>query len=382
MIFLVSWRNLIVNVESFDMEKSFEPTGKILLVSLVGILSLGAIAIDTFGIFDAQFGLLLFPFWGCLVATSLVGFVVIPFLNRLKTGQIIREDGPQAHLKKAGTPTMGGIFFVPVAVVAALLWATFGGRATAITPELLAVCLVTLGYGLIGWIDDWQVLRRKSNKGISPRMKLGLQVVFGVLFSLWLFWHESETVTHIGLPGGINLSIGWLFFPLALFVLAAESNATNLTDGVDGLAAGTGAIAFLGLTVILGLEHPDLAIFCACMSGGCLGFLVHNRNPAKVFMGDTGSLALGGALAAVGLCSGNLWALFIISGVFFVESVSVIAQVSYYKATKGADGKGKRLFKMAPIHHHFELSGWSETQVVGIFYLANLLLVAIAYLSP
>ena len=382
LIFLVSWRNLIVNVKSFDMEKSFEPTGKILLVSLVGILSLGAIAIDTFGIFDAQFGLLLFPFWGCLVATSLVGFVVIPFLNRLKTGQIIREDGPQAHLKKAGTPTMGGIFFVPVAVVAALLWATFGGRATAITPELLAVCLVTLGYGLIGWIDDWQVLRRKSNKGISPRMKLGLQVVFGVLFSLWLFWHESETVTHIGLPGGINLSIGWLFFPLALFVLAAESNATNLTDGVDGLAAGTGAIAFLGLTVILGLEHPDLAIFCACMSGGCLGFLVHNRNPAKVFMGDTGSLALGGALAAVGLCSGNLWALFIISGVFFVESVSVIAQVSYYKATKGEDGKGKRLFKMAPIHHHFELSGWSETQVVGIFYLANLLLVAIAYLSP
>ena len=376
------------------MEKSFEPTGKILLVSLIGILSLGAIAIDTTSIFDevnaspvwagwgtahAQF---VFPFWGCLVATSVVGFVVIPFLNRLKTGQIVREDGPQAHLKKAGTPTMGGIFFVPVAVVAALLWVGLGDRTMAISPELLAVCLITLGYGLIGWIDDWQVLRRKSNKGISPRMKLGLQVGFGVLFSLWLFWHESETVTNIGLPGGINLSVGWLFFPLALFVLAAESNATNLTDGVDGLAAGTGAIAFLGLTVILGLEHPDLAIFCACMSGSCLGFLVHNRNPAKVFMGDTGSLALGGALAAVGLSSGNLWALFIISGVFFIESVSVIAQVSYYKATKGEDGKGKRLFKMAPIHHHFELSGWSETQVVGIFYLANLLLVAIAYLSP
>ena len=381
LIFLVSWRNLIVNVKSFDMEKSFEPTGKILLVSLVGILSLGAIAIDTSGIFNAQFGLLL-PFWGCLLATSLVGFIVIPFLNRLKTGQIVREDGPQAHLKKAGTPTMGGIFFVPVTLIAALLWAAWGGRTTAITPELLAVCLITLGYGLIGWIDDWQVLRRKSNKGISPRMKLGLQVGFGVLFSLWLFWYQSETVTNIGFPGGINLSVGWLFFPLALFVLAAESNATNLTDGVDGLAAGTGAIAFLGLTVVLGLEHPDLAIFCACMSGGCLGFLVHNRNPAKVFMGDTGSLALGGALAAVGLTSGNLWALFIISGVFFIESVSVIAQVSYYKATKGADGKGKRLFKMAPIHHHLELSGWSETQVVGIFYLANLLLVAIAYLSP
>ena len=391
-----------MNIKSSDLEKSFEPSGKILLISLIGILSIGAIAIDTFGIFDevnathagkpfvvllgrgtvhAHFGLLL-PFWGCLIATSLLGIVVIPFLNQLKTGQIVREDGPQAHLKKAGTPTMGGVFFVPLAVVAALVCANWGSGDIAITPELLAVCLVTLGYGLIGWIDDWQVLRRKSNKGISPPMKLGLQVIFGVLFSLWLFWHQAETVTNIGLPGGINLSVGWLFFPLALFVLTAESNATNLTDGVDGLAAGTGAIAFLGLTLILGLEHPDLAIFCACMSGSCMGFLVHNRNPAKVFMGDTGSLALGGALAAVGLSSGNLWALFIISGVFFVESVSVIAQVSYYKATKGEDGKGKRLFKMAPIHHHFELSGWSETQVVGIFYLANLLLVAIAYLSP
>ena len=240
--------------------------------------------------------------------------------------------------------------------------------------------MVTLGYGTIGWIDDWQVLRRKSNKGISPRTKLALQIVIGILFSSWLLWHESSAVSNVILPGGLTLSFGWLFLPLAIFVLAAESNATNLTDGVDGLAAGTGAIAFLGLTLILGFDYLELAIFCACMSGGCLGFLVHNHNPAKVFMGDTGSLALGGALAAVGLSSGNLWALFLISGIFFIESLSVIAQVSYYKATKGADGKGKRLFKMAPIHHHFELSGWSETQVVGVFYLANVLLVAIAYL--
>jgi phospho-N-acetylmuramoyl-pentapeptide-transferase len=212
-------------------------------------------------------------------------------------------------------------------------------------------------------------------------MKLILQVIFGIFFAGWLFWHKSSVVTNLDLPGGLSLSLGWLFLPLAIFVLTAESNATNLTDGVDGLAAGTGAIAFLGLGAILGLNDPDLAIFCACLSGGCLGFLVHNRNPATVFMGDTGSLALGGALAAVGLSSGNLWALFLISGVFFVESLSVIAQVSYYKATKGADGQGKRLFKMAPIHHHFELSGWTETQVVGVFYLTNVLLVAIAYLS-
>jgi phospho-N-acetylmuramoyl-pentapeptide-transferase len=371
-----------VNVKPFGTEKVIDPSGKILLVFLICVLTLSAIAIEyASGISLEQFGLLLFPLLVCMLTSALLGIFIIPLLNRLKTGQIMREDGPQAHLKKVGTPTMGGVFFVPVAVILSLVWVNFSGFTVALTPELIAVCLVTLGYGLIGWIDDWQVLRRKSNKGISPRLKLFLQIVFGILFSLWLFWHESDTVTNISLPAGLNLSLGWLFLPLAIFVLAAESNATNLTDGVDGLAAGTGAIAFLGLAAILGLDDPELAIFCACLSGGCLGFLVHNRNPAKVFMGDTGSLALGGALAAVGLSSDNLWALFLISGVFFVESLSVIAQVGYYKATKGADGKGKRLLKMAPIHHHFELSGWSETQVVGIFYLVNVLLVAIAYLS-
>jgi phospho-N-acetylmuramoyl-pentapeptide-transferase len=379
-----------VNVKPFDAEKLFDPSGKILLISLICVLTLGAIAIEyVSSSYLGQLGLLLFPFLSSMIASALLGIVVVPLLNRLKTGQIMQEDGPQAHLKKAGTPTMGGIFFVPVAVVLSLLWVNFNGdgigdvssETVAMTPELIAVCLVTLGYGLIGWIDDWQVLRLKSNKGISPRTKLTLQIILGVLFSLWLFWHDSTAIANISLPGGLNLALGWLFIPLAIFVLAAESNATNLTDGVDGLATGTGAIAFLGLAAILALEHPDLAIFCGCFSGGCLGFLVHNHNPARVFMGDTGSLALGGALAAIGLASDNLWALFIISGLFFVESLSVIAQVGYFKATKGADGKGKRLLKMAPIHHHFELSGWSETQVVGVFYLVNVLLVAIAYLG-
>lgn len=374
-----------MNVKPFDAEKLIiAPSGKMLLVSLTCVLAIGAIAIEYTSSSLEQFGLLL-PLLVCTVASALLGIVIIPLLNRLKTGQIVQEDGPQAHLKKAGTPTMGGIFFVPVAVVVSLLWVNFSdgtsGQTVGITPELIAVCLVTLGYSLIGWIDDWQVLRHKSNKGISPRMKLTLQIVFGMLFSLWLFWHKSSAIATISLPGGLNLATGWLFLPLAIFVLAAESNATNLTDGVDGLAAGTGAIAFLGLGAVLGLDYPDLAIFCACFSGSCLGFLVHNRNPARVFMGDTGSLALGGALAAVGLSSNHLWALFLISGLFFIESLSVIAQVAYFKATKGGDGKGKRLFKMAPIHHHFELSGWNETQVVGVFYLVNVLLVAIAYLS-
>ena len=372
-----------MDVKSLSTEKLIDPSGKVLLVSLLCVLTLSAIAVEyvSSSSSETQFALLLLPLIISALVSALLGVVIIPILNRLKTGQIVQEDGPQGHLKKAGTPTMGGIFFVPTAVILSLLWSNFnrGGRVGSL--ELIAVCLVTLSYGLIGWIDDWQVLRRKSNKGISPSMKLILQVVFGIFFVGWLFWYKSSAVTTVDLPGGLSLSLGWLFLPLAIFVLTAESNATNLTDGVDGLAAGTGAIAFLGLGAILGLDDPDLAIFCACLSGGCLGFLVHNRNPATVFMGDTGSLALGGALAAVGLSSGNLWALFLISGVFFVESLSVIAQVSYYKATKGADGQGKRLFKMAPIHHHFELSGWSETQVVGVFYLTNVLLVAIAYLS-
>jgi phospho-N-acetylmuramoyl-pentapeptide-transferase len=173
---------------------------------------------------------------------------------------------------------------------------------------------------------------------------------------------------------GLSLPLGLFFWPLAGFVLVAESNATNLTDGIDGLAGGTVAIALLSLGALVGPTSPELMVFCAAVSGSCLGFLVHNRYPARVFMGDTGSLALGGALAAVGLLTNTLVALFIISGIFFVEAVSVMAQVSYYKATKGPDGKGKRLFKMAPLHHHLELSGWTELQVVAAFYLIGAIL--------
>jgi phospho-N-acetylmuramoyl-pentapeptide-transferase len=296
----------------------------------------------------------------------------VPLLQRLKTGQVIREDGPQSHLKKAGTPTMGGVFFVPVAVAVALVLSSFAA-------PVVAVCTLTLGYAVIGWVDDWQILHRKSNKGISPRMKLALQIIFGALFCLWLAWNQSDNITTIALPFSFTLPLGLLFWLLAIFVLVAESNATNLTDGVDGLAAGTAAIAFLGLSVLIAPTAPELMVFCACMSGSCLGFLTHNRNPARVFMGDTGSLALGGALAAVALLTNTLWALFILSGVFFVETLSVMAQVSYYKATKGSDGIGKRLFKMAPLHHHLELSGWSELQVVAVFYTINAILALLCF---
>jgi len=192
---------------------------------------------------------------------------------------------------------------------------------------------------------------------------------------------QPTDLTRLALPLSISLPLGALFWPLAGFVLVAESNATNLTDGLDGLLGGTAAIAFLGLGALVAPTHPELMVLCGAMSGACLGFLVHNRNPAKVFMGDTGSLALGGGLAAVGILSGSLFGLLIVTLLFFAETLSVIIQVAYYKATKGPDGKGKRFFRMAPLHHHFELSGWAELQVVGVFYAVTAGLVAIALLT-
>jgi phospho-N-acetylmuramoyl-pentapeptide-transferase len=344
------------------------------LVSFLGFgLGVTALVLDLMGNRSPWQGMsLTLPLLFCAVASAAVGYLVVPKLQELKAGQIIREDGPQAHLKKAGTPTMGGIFFIPVAVLVACVWSNF-------STEVLAVSGLTLSYGLVGWLDDWQILRRKSNKGISPKMKLALQVGFGIVFCVWMVFTQPSTITNIALPLGLSLPLGWLLFlPLAGFVLVAESNATNLTDGIDGLAGGTVAIALLALGAIVAPTSIGLMIFCACLSGSCLGFLAHNRNPARVFMGDTGSLALGGALGAVALLTNSLVALFILSGIFFVETLSVMAQVSYYKATKGPDGKGKRLFKMAPLHHHLELSGWSELQVVAVFYIIGAMLAAIS----
>ncbi|NEQ73061.1 MAG: phospho-N-acetylmuramoyl-pentapeptide-transferase [Okeania sp. SIO2C9] len=353
--------------------KSIALSGENLFLGLGLGLSSFALILDSMANRIIGIESLSLPLILCGLATASLGYWVIPMLRRLKAGQIIREDGPQAHLQKAGTPTMGGIFFVPVGVAIALLLSKFH-------PDVMAVSAMTLAYGFIGWLDDWRILQRKSNKGISPKMKLALQVGFAMLFCGWLAWSEPSTVTNIALPFGLQLSLGLLFWPLAGFVLVAESNATNLTDGVDGLMGGLGAIVFLGLGAYLAPTAPELMIFCGCMSGSCLGFVVHNRNPAKVFMGDTGSLALGGSLAAVALLTNTLWILLILSVIFLIETLSVIAQVGYYKATKRPNGVGKRLFKMAPFHHHLELSGWSETQVVGCFYLVSAILASLCLL--
>ena len=353
--------------------KGLNPTGTGLLILLGAGLTGAVIWLDWHNIKSMRISLLL-PFLVSTALVSAIGYQVIPLLKQLKMGQFIREDGPQAHLNKAGTPTMGGIFVVPIGAILGILWSQFN-------PDAIAVAVTSLGYLAIGGVDDWKSLSNRKNEGLTPKGKLLLQAAIAVAFCGWAFYSRGSAITNVHLPFNLVLPLGFLFWGLAVFALLAESNATNLTDGVDGLAGGTGAIALAGLAAIILPKEPSLAIFCICLSGSYLGFVVHNRNKAKVFMGDTGSLALGGALAAVGILTENLWVLFILSGIFAIEALSVVTQVGYYKATKDAEGKGKRLFKMAPMHHHLELSGWTETQVVGVFYAIEVLLVAIGLVT-
>jgi phospho-N-acetylmuramoyl-pentapeptide-transferase len=300
----------------------------------------------------------------------------VPHLRNLKLGQVIREEGPQAHHSKAGTPTMGGLLVVPVGVIV-------GGLINPADPRLLAVGAVTLAYMAVGAVDDWRSLTRRTNTGLTPRGKLLLQAGAALLFLIWAAqgqWLAGSNPGDVALPLGWILPLGLLIWPLGLFVFLAESNATNLTDGLDGLAAGCGAVVFTGMGLQLMLRgnggDPALAAFCVAMAGCWLGFLAHNRHPARLFMGDTGSLAMGAALSGVALLSNSLWPLLLIGGVFLAESLSVILQVWVFKATKNpATGQGRRLFRMAPLHHHFELGGLPEQQVVLRFWAVSLALV-------
>ncbi|WP_218080458.1 phospho-N-acetylmuramoyl-pentapeptide-transferase [Anthocerotibacter panamensis] len=299
---------------------------------------------------------------------ALLGWAVIPLLRSLKIRQVIQTDGPQTHQVKGGTPTMGGLFWVPPALVLPLFWVQ--------TPRVWAVLALTLAYGLVGFWDDWRVITSRPGgpRGIPPWLKMSLLLAFGTIFVVYLFKTGYTPVVRGWADEGW-LPLGLLFWPLGLFVLTGTSNAVNLTDGMDGLAAGTGAVA----CVALGLVVPaDLALLCWVMAGCCLGFLVHNHKPARVFMGDTGSLALGGFLGAVSLVSAQLLPFLVMGGVFVLEALSVLIQVYYYKATKGPDGKGKRFFRMAPVHYHLELSGWPEIHVVALFYGLALVLAALA----
>ncbi|MED4127386.1 MULTISPECIES: phospho-N-acetylmuramoyl-pentapeptide-transferase [Shouchella] len=284
----------------------------------------------------------------------------IPFLRRLKFGQSIREEGPKSHQKKSGTPTMGGIVIVLSILVTSLL---IGFVFFEFTPELLLLMLVTIGYGVVGFFDDYLKVARKHNLGLTSKQKLVGQLIIAGLFYVGLLYIELDTIVSI--PGtDIGLDIGWFYAVLVVVMLLAGSNAVNLTDGLDGLLSGTGAIAFAAFAILAwSTGFIDAALFSTAITGALLGFLVFNAHPAKVFMGDTGSLALGGAIAGIAILTKMELMLIIIGGVFVIETLSVIIQVISFKTT------GKRVFKMSPLHHHYELVGWSEWRVVVTFWL-------------
>ncbi|MGN0958109.1 phospho-N-acetylmuramoyl-pentapeptide-transferase [Selenomonas bovis] len=302
-----------------------------------------------------------------IAAIVAAGFVLvtgpffIPELHKLKFGQSIREEGPKSHQKKSGTPTMGGIMII--------LGITLGTLAAAPwTPEVLLAVFIMLGHFVLGFLDDYIKVVKKRNLGLKARQKLAGQILIACV-TMYVATQVLGIDTDIWIPGlDENVSLGALYYPLVLFVLVGTSNAVNLTDGLDGLAAGTVAIAASAFAVVSVLTgHGDLAYLCVAMAAACLAFLRFNAHPAKVFMGDTGSLALGGALAAVGILTHTEILLAVIGFVFVCEALSVIIQVISFQTT------GKRVFRMSPIHHHFELGGWSEWKVVTVFWCVGLI---------
>ncbi len=313
-----------------------------------------------------------------LIITIAVSFVIalvitkieIPIL-REKAGQNIREEGLESHYAKAGTPSMGGISFIIAACITTLVATIILGGNLG---HSVAILIIFVGFGAIGFIDDYLKIIKKQNEGLKAKQKFALQIVLSVIFAV-MVTHVSDYGTQIYFPIIDKFyNIGFFYYIFVVFVVLAMTNAVNLTDGLDGLASGVTAFVSLFFAVagmIFGMDHfvdNSNILFFAAVCGGCLGFLVFNKNPAKVFMGDTGSLALGGGIAAAAIAM-KLELLLLVAGLIYViEALSVVLQVSYFKATHG-----KRIFKMAPIHHHFEMCGFSERRVVALFWLFTLL---------
>jgi len=302
------------------------------------------------------------------IIALVVGPLVIPVLKRLKFGQSIRQDGPERHYAKAGTPTMGGIIILIALLVPVMIY-------SGTDREIWLALFVTLGHGLIGFLDDFIKVVLKRSLGLKAKQKLLGQIIMAVALA-YIATNYMGLGTDLWIPLlDVTIDLGPLYYLLIFLVLVGTTNAVNLTDGLDGLAAGTTTVAALTYAVIaMSFGKPNLAIFCVSLAGASLGFLKYNAHPAKIFMGDTGSLALGGALAAVAVMTKTELLLIIVGGVFVLEALSVIIQVISFKLT------GKRVFRMSPIHHHFELVGWSEIKVVNVFWLTGVVFSAIALL--
>lgn len=310
------------------------------------------------------------PMLLAFLVSSISGHFLIPALIRLKAEQTERDDGPKSHLSKTGTPNMGGLMILLGFTVACLV---FVGRS----PECLPILFLTLGFGIVGFTDDFIKVKKKRSEGLTVKQKMLFQIIIAVIFGLILTMHNEISLDmNVPFAKGLVLNLGILSFPALVFIAVATVNGTNFTDGVDGLSSCVTIAVALFFTIAAVLQGSGSAAAGAAMIGALLGFLLYNANPAKVFMGDTGSLALGGFV--VGMAYAMHLALFIpiVGFIYLLEVVSVIIQVTYFKVTHG-----KRFFRMAPIHHHFELGGWSEVQVVALFTIITVLLSAVALLG-
>lgn len=313
-----------------------------------------------------------------MVISLVMGPSIIAWLSKAQIGQVVRDDGPQSHLSKSGTPTMGGVLILASITITTLLWSDLSNI------YVWAVLLTTLAFGCIGWIDDYLKLVLKHSRGLASRWKYFWQSVFGIIAALFLYAHSSGALL-VPFFKNVIIPLGPLYILLAYFVIVGTSNAVNLTDGLDGLAilptvliAGalgifayiTGHIKFAEYLVMPYLPGVgEVAVFCAAMVGSGLGFLWYNTYPAKIFMGDVGALALGAALGIIAVLVRQELVLGIMGGVFVIETLSVMLQVGSYKL------RGKRIFKMAPIHHHYELAGWPEPRIIVRFWILTVILV-------
>ncbi|TJX13333.1 phospho-N-acetylmuramoyl-pentapeptide-transferase [Tissierella creatinini] len=308
------------------------------------------------------------------IISLILGPIIIPLLKRLKIGQSIREDGPQSHLTKSGTPTMGGLI-----IFVSLIITVFTSGQRILTKDVILLTITTLGFGLIGFLDDYIKIVKHRNLGLRAYQKFLAQVFLAVVLAVYQSKTSAfETRVLVPFLQDQYLDLGVLYIPFIVFVVVGTVNSVNLTDGLDGLASGISIIVLAFFSIVAmswGMESLPIAVFSSALAGACLGFLIYNAHPAKVFMGDTGSLGLGGAIAAIAILMKLPLILPIVGGIFFVETLSVIIQVVSFKLT------GKRVFLMSPLHHHFEHKGWKETKVVGVFWFITVILCIIGILS-
>lgn len=304
------------------------------------------------------------------ILVMVMGPFLIPVLHKMKFGQTVRDDGPQSHLKKNGTPTMGGVMFMVAITAVTLLRA-------GINANVLMALLCMLGFGLIGLMDDLVKIKMTRSLGLTAKQKILLQVILAFAVSYYLYKVVGDGSQFIVPFVQAEINIGIAYIPFMMIVVLGTVNAVNLTDGLDGLASGITAIVALFFTIFafIVVQNVEISQFAAATLGACIGFMWFNVNPAKVFMGDTGSMALGGAVTAFALFTNSALLIPIVGGIYFAEALSVIIQVLYFKKTR------KRVFKMAPLHHHYEQCGWPETKVVFIFWLVAALLAIIGVVA-